>query len=112
MTDPTPTGVTLTEQELGALGCRCDQGASRDPSKHTSTCIAPVAVQILTRRLAKHDAKVRAEAARDAADFVESLRVHTDTSPESDCPDGCGWFNYAAMKLRDRAQQLGSEAGS
>lgn len=37
----------------------------------------------------------------EAALLVEGLRVHVDDDPHSTCPDGCGWFNYAAMKLRE-----------
>ena len=37
----------------------------------------------------------------EAARIVEGLRVHVDDDPHSTCPDGCGWFNYAAMKLRE-----------
>lgn len=69
--------------------------ASRPPAGHG----VPITHDAFVERI-KRDPSF-GEGVLAAAAVVESLRVHVDDDPHSTCPDGCGWFNYAAMKLRE-----------
>ena len=63
----------------------------------------PDAVLAINARLATLLDRTRREGEaaglRAAAEAVRGLRVHVDNDPRSTCPDGCGWFNYAADKI-------------